>query len=165
MLESRESQTVLDDERSNEIGEEGGASGLVFFGMQVELALSLVPSQDDVLKDNKRCYDNILSECGISDPLQIYSGWLDEHDHGMQFWPPIVLTDITQFLLAHGDVALANDMLKDYKVSKAYEYVSSGWLQEGYFLKTKSNNDNLCILRTVFSPSQTLDDDPPLHNE
>jgi hypothetical protein len=36
-----------------------------------------VPSQDDVLKDNKRCYDNILSECGISDPLQIYSGWLD----------------------------------------------------------------------------------------
>ena len=98
MLESRESQTVLDDERSNEIGNEveGGASGLVFFGMQVELAF-------DVLKDNKRCYDNILSECGISDPLQIYSGWLDEHDNGMQFWPPIVLTDITQFLLVHGD--------------------------------------------------------------
>ena len=40
MLESRESQTVLDDERSNEIGNEGGASGLVFFGMQVELAFS-----------------------------------------------------------------------------------------------------------------------------
>ena len=78
----------------NEIGNEGGASGLVFFGMQVELAF-------DVLKDNKRCYDNILSECGISDPLQIYSGWLDEHDHGMQFWSPFFLTDITQFLLAH----------------------------------------------------------------
>jgi hypothetical protein len=29
---------VLDDEMSNEIGNEGGASGLVFFGMQVELA-------------------------------------------------------------------------------------------------------------------------------
>jgi hypothetical protein len=27
---------VLDDERSSEIGNEGGASGLVFFGMQVE---------------------------------------------------------------------------------------------------------------------------------
>ena len=52
-----------------------------------KLNLPLVPSQDDVLKDNKRCY-NILSECGITDPLQIYSGWLDEHDHaihGMQF--------------------------------------------------------------------------------
>ena len=30
-----------------------------------KLNLPLVPSQDDVLKDNKRCYDNILSECGI----------------------------------------------------------------------------------------------------
>ena len=79
-----------------------------------KLNLPLVPSHDDVLKDNKRCYDNILSECGISDPLQIYSGWLDEHDHGMQFWPPISLTDIMQFLLAHGDVALTNDILKDY---------------------------------------------------
>jgi hypothetical protein len=44
MLESRESQTVLDDERSNEIGNEveGGASGLVFFGMQVELAFGAI---------------------------------------------------------------------------------------------------------------------------
>jgi hypothetical protein len=46
-------------------------------------------------------------------------------------------------------------MLKDYKVGKAYEYFSSGWLQEGYFLKAKSNNNNLCILRTKCSPSQT----------
>ena len=38
----------------------------------------------------------------------------------------------------------------------------SGWLQEAYFLKTKSNNNNLCILRTKCSSSQTLDDDP--HN-
>jgi hypothetical protein len=35
-----------------------------------KLNLPLVPSQDDVLMDNKRCYDNILSECGISDTLQ-----------------------------------------------------------------------------------------------
>jgi hypothetical protein len=33
-----ENLRVLDDERSSEIGNEGGASGLVFFGMQVELA-------------------------------------------------------------------------------------------------------------------------------
>jgi hypothetical protein len=38
--------------------------------------------------------------------------------NGMRFWPPIFLTDITQFLLAHGDAALTNDMLKDYKVDK-----------------------------------------------
>ena len=74
MLESRESQTVLDYERSNEIGNEGGASGLHLCFSACKLNLPLVPSQDGVLKDNKRCYDNMLSECGISDPLQIYSG-------------------------------------------------------------------------------------------
>jgi hypothetical protein len=35
-------KTVLDVERSNEIGNEGGASGLVFFCMQVELAFGSI---------------------------------------------------------------------------------------------------------------------------
>ena len=51
----------------------------------------------------------------------MFSGRLDEHD-GMRLWPRILLTDITQFLLTHGDVALTNDMLIDYKVGKIYEY-------------------------------------------
>ena len=35
-----------------------------------KLNLPLVPSQDYVLQDNKRCYDKILSDwSGISDPL------------------------------------------------------------------------------------------------
>ena len=84
-----ENLRVLDDERSNEIGNEGGASALCFSACK--LNLSLVPPQDDVLKDNKRCYDNILSECEITDPLQIYSGWLYKHDHGMQFGHQICL--------------------------------------------------------------------------
>jgi hypothetical protein len=33
MLESRESETVLDDERFDENRKEGGASGHMFFGM------------------------------------------------------------------------------------------------------------------------------------
>ena len=37
-----ENLRVLDDERFNEIGNEGGASGLVFFGMQVELAFGAI---------------------------------------------------------------------------------------------------------------------------
>ena len=83
---------------------------------------------------------------GISDPLQIYYGRLDEHD----WWYAILdtkiwLTDITQFLLAHSYVALENDMLKSYKVAQVWIFFS-GWLQEAYFLKTKSNNNNnLCI--------------------
>jgi hypothetical protein len=85
----------------------------------------------------------------------MYSGRLNEHD----WWYAILdshqfFLDIKQFLLAH---ALTNDMLKAYKVAQVLI-----WLQETYFLKTKSNNNNLCILRTKCSPSQTLDDDP--HN-
>jgi hypothetical protein len=37
---------------------------------------------------------------------------------GMQFWTPFFFTDIKQFLLAHGYVALTNDMLKAYKVAQ-----------------------------------------------
>jgi hypothetical protein len=64
-------------------------------------------------------------------------------------------------LLTHGYVALTNDMLKAYKVAQVWIFLS-GWLQEAYFPKTKLNNNNLCILRTKCSSSQTLDDDP--HN-
>jgi hypothetical protein len=39
-------------------------------------------------------------------------------------------------MLAHDGVALSNNMLKDYKVGKVYEYFLSGWLYEAYFLKT-----------------------------
>jgi hypothetical protein len=42
----------------------------------------------------------------------MFSGRLDEH---MRFSPPILLTDMTQFMSAHGDVALSNNMLNDYK--------------------------------------------------
>ena len=128
-----------------------------------KLNLPLVPSQDYVLQDNKRCYDKILSDwSGISDPLHWASDvfwkawwiWLMACNFGHQFF----FKDIKQFLLAHVYVVLTNDMLKAYKVAQVW----SGWLQEAYFLKTKSNNNNLCILRTKCSPSQTLDDDP--HN-
>jgi hypothetical protein len=43
--------------------------------------------------------------------------------YGMQFWTPIFFTDITQFLLAHGYVALTNDMLKAYKVAQVWIFL------------------------------------------
>ena len=47
--------------------------------------------------------------------------------------------EITQFLLAHGDVGLTNAMLKDYNVGNAYVYFFFSWgLLEAYILKTKS---------------------------
>ena len=85
--------------------------------------------------------------------LQMYSGRLDEHDWWYAILDTNFFLDIKQFLLAHGYIALTNDMLKAYKVAQVWIFLS-GWLQEAYFIKTKSNN-NLCILRTKCSPSQT----------
>ena len=83
MLSSRESRTVsvrqfLTMRDLTKSGTKEELAALCFSACK--LNLPLVPSQGDVLKDNKRCYDNILSECGITDPLQIYYGWLDEHE-------------------------------------------------------------------------------------
>ena len=57
MLESRESRSsglTMRDLTKEEL------AALCFSACK--LNLPLVPSQGDVLKDNKRCYDNILSE-------------------------------------------------------------------------------------------------------
>ena len=81
MLASRESQTVRQFLTMRDLTKSGTKEELAVLCFSAcKLNLPLVPSQDDVLKDNKRCYDNILSECGITEPLQIYSGWLDEHE-------------------------------------------------------------------------------------
>ena len=58
-----------------------------------KLNLPLVPSQDYVLQDNKRCYDKILSDWNFR--LRslgfkcILVGLMNMID-GMQFWTPIV---------------------------------------------------------------------------
>ena len=54
----------LDDERSDENKNEGGANanGIQACVVACKLNLPLVPSQDYVLQDNKRCYDKILSD-------------------------------------------------------------------------------------------------------
>jgi hypothetical protein len=127
-----------------------------------KLNLPLVPSQDYVLQDNKRCYDKIFEWLEFQTPFKCILVGLINMIDSMRFWTPIFFfffTDIKHFLLAHGYVALTNDMLKTYKVAQVWIFLS-GWLQEAYFLKTMSNNNNnLCILRKKCSPSQTLDDD------
>jgi hypothetical protein len=60
----------LDDERSDENKNEGGANGLVFSACK--LNLPLVPSQDYVLHDNKRCYDKILSDRNFRHPSNVF---------------------------------------------------------------------------------------------
>ena len=67
----------LDNERSDETKNEGGATGLVFSACKLNLPLA--PSQDYVLQDNKRCYNKILSDWNFR-PSSNDSGRLDEHE-------------------------------------------------------------------------------------
>jgi hypothetical protein len=78
-----------------------------------------VPSQDDVLMDNKRCYDNILSECGITDPLLLLLSNGPElalHSHDREFKKimctseKIKLEKLCRFIrkINRSDILLAN---------------------------------------------------------
>lgn len=120
-----------------------------------QLDLPIIQSKSEILEGNKTCYDALLKKAGIPDPLLQYDGWLDEKV-ALPRWPPIFLSDITSFLLLHGDIALTNHMLKDYKVGKAYEYYTSGWLQEVFYHQVPGDR---CILRAKCSPSQRLKED------
>jgi hypothetical protein len=99
MLESRESQTVLDDERyvhqANQNKSEGGLK----------------------FHTHSKCCRSI-SCC----PLKHHLAMAPKASSTCM---PKNTRHITQFLLAHGEIALTNDMLKDYKVGKAYEYFST----------------------------------------
>ncbi|XP_062566108.1 uncharacterized protein LOC134228463 [Saccostrea cucullata] len=121
-----------------------------------KLNLPIIPTARDILEHNAKCYESILSACGIQDPLKTYEGWMDEKS-AIDKWPPTFLSDITQFLLNHGDVSLTNSLLKDYKVGKAYEYFTSGWLQEVFYYRLTS--EKKCILRAKCTPSQRIRDD------
>jgi hypothetical protein len=79
---------------------------------------------------------------GISDPLQMISGRLDEHD-GMRFWPPIFLTDITQFLLAHGDVALTNDMPHHPELSQILDFPTTKLINNSVYLITRIHSGHM----------------------
>jgi hypothetical protein len=86
---------------------------------------------------------------GISDPLQMYSGMLDEHD----WWYAILdtnffFTDITQFLLAHGYVALTNDRLSR---SEYFKWVVAGDI----FLKDEVEQQLVYFKNKVFTITDT----------
>ena len=71
-------------------------------------------------------------------------------DFGHQFF----FTDIKQFLLAHGYIALTNDMLKAYKVAQVWIFLS-GWLQEAYFLTKVEQQQLVYFKNKVFTITDT----------
>ncbi|CAC5404733.1 unnamed protein product [Mytilus coruscus] len=108
-----------------------------------KLGLPVKPNQSEVLLDNVKCYKSILSYCDIPDPLTLHSGWFDEKS-SISRWPPTFLSDISTFLIDHGDVASLSLVLKDYKVGKSNEYFTCGGLQEVFYHPLDKNT---CILK------------------
>ena len=122
-----------------------------------KLGLPVVPTQQEVLLDNKESYSRILNSANIPDPLKLFDGWLEEKS-AISKWPPTFLSDITSFLLNHGDVSSVNEVLKNYKVGKAYEYFACGWLKEVFYHPVTTSSP-VAILRSKCCPSQRLKTD------
>ncbi|XP_071179560.1 uncharacterized protein [Mytilus edulis] len=123
-----------------------------------KLGLPVKPTQSEVLLDNVNCYNRILYYCDIPDPLTLHSGWFDEKS-GISKWPPTFLSDISTYLIDHGDIASLSQVLKDYKVGKSYEYFTCGWLQEVFYHPLDRDT---CLLKAKCCPSQRIRND--LHN-
>lgn len=124
------------------------------------LKLPVKQTAAELVLENKAAYQSILNSCDILDPMKLYEGWQDEKT-SIAGWPPTFLTEITRFFVSHGDINLTNDLLKDYKVGKAYEYYTNGWLQPVFFHpKPAAENNDKCVLRAKCLPSDRIHDDP-----
>ena len=69
----------------------------------------------------------------IPEPFKIPHGWL-EKDERMTFGPMLLHLDILNCLIFYPAQPSSTD-LSDYKISTAYSYHKSGWLQPLYFHK------------------------------
>ena len=89
----------------------------------------------------------------IPDPFTLKSGWLNEK--GMQFWPPVILEDISEYLKMKNCDELKNRLINEYKEGKAYRYYSSGWVEDVYFHDITPTSD-VCIFSCKVSASMRL---------
>jgi len=146
-----------------------GKRGLGRDGTKQELAalcfsanimkLTTLPSAKDVYHYNKKSYEDLLyiDKTKLPDPLQLCDGWFDEKI-GMGKWPPIFITDITNFLITCESPSEVKKRLNEYKIGKAYEYYHCNWLKEVFYHEIAGDCD-FCFLRAWCTPSQRLNDE------
>ena len=80
---------------------------------------------------------------------------------GLKLWPPIMLWDISQFLLAdQARKDIGSRILNEYKEGKGYRYYTSEWLKEVFFHDLGHVGPDLCFLKAQCTPSQRLSDVP-----
>ena len=64
----------------------------------------------------------------LPDPSTLQNGWVGERN-GMTDWPPILLSDITLYIMKDhpgNDISLQKCLLNEYKDGKAYRLYSAG---------------------------------------
>ena len=82
----------------------------------------------------------------VLDPSELHNGWIGELN-GMTKWPPILLSDITLYIMKDhpgNDISLQKRLLNEYKEGKAYRLYSAGWLKQIY-IHPVDNNCNCCF--------------------
>ena len=82
--------------------------------------------------------------------------------NGMTKRPPILLSDITLYLMKDhpaNDISLQKRLLNEYKEGKAYRLFSAGWLKQIY-IHPVDNNCNYCFLKAECTPSMKINDVP-----
>ena len=97
----------------------------------------------------------------LTDPSELHNGWIGELN-GMTKWPPILLSDITLYIMKDhpgNDISLQKRLLNEYKEGKAYRLYSAGWLKQIY-IHPVDNNCNYCFLKAECTPSMKINDVP-----
>ena len=89
-----------------------------------EMKLQPVKTLDEIraerASDLEKCL--VVGETQLPNPDTLKEGWLGE-DRGLKLWPPIVLTDIRDYL---GVDKIDKRVLQDYKERKGFSYFDSG---------------------------------------
>ena len=78
--------------------------------------LPIVGNKDDNKSDAVREYGELLmlsDGCDLPDPWKL-DGWITEKD-GVKFWPPCMIINISDYLIAKGERPLYTRLTNDYK--------------------------------------------------
>lgn len=124
----------------------------------VRMNVPVRPSNEEALIIKKKEYNDLLSIEGtvIPDPLKLSTGWHGEAD-GVKLWPPVYISDVSNYFFASKDTLSSSKYLNEYKIGKAYEYFSSDWLKEVYYHPV-STASKYCLLRDSCTPSMRVAD-------
>ena len=130
------------------------------------MAMPDVPTLCQVQEENAQEYRSILKTPDgrtLPDPFSgLKEGWVGE-EGGITQWPPVYLTDISDYLRRHehdiSTTSLRKRLLTDYKDQKAYSFFTSKWSYEVQY-NSLSPSHPYCIMMANCTPSTKINNIP-----